>query len=102
MSKRLLFLTLFGGLCSPLLHAEPLSPADLKALLGRVREKRAAAPQVQADFQEEKTVRMLNKSIVSTGKIWFQAPNKFFQADGSVTDFLGNDWNANWGDALKK
>ena len=77
MSKRLLFLTLFVGLCSPLLHAEPLSPADLKALLGRIREKRAAAPQVQADFQEEKTVRMLNKPIVSAGKIWFQAPNKF-------------------------
>jgi anti-sigma factor ChrR (cupin superfamily) len=27
----------------------------------------------------------------------FQAPNKFFQADGRVTDFLGNDWNAAWG-----
>ena len=52
-------------------------PADLKALLGRIREKRAAAPQVQADFQEEKTVQMLNKPIASSGKMWFQAPNKF-------------------------
>jgi chaperone LolA len=64
-------------LCAPLLHAEPLSPTDLKSLLGRIREKRAAAPQVQADFQEEKSVKMLNKPIVSSGKIWFQAPNKF-------------------------
>ena len=59
------------------LRAEPLSPPDLKTLLGRIREKRAAAPQVQADFQEEKNVKMLNKPIVSSGKIWFQSPNKF-------------------------
>jgi outer membrane lipoprotein carrier protein len=61
----------------PLASAEPLSPADLKALLERVREKRAAAPQMQADFKEEKSVRMLNKPIVSSGKMWYQAPNKF-------------------------
>ncbi|HEX9397795.1 MAG TPA: cupin domain-containing protein [Burkholderiales bacterium] len=29
----------------------------------------------------------------------FQVPNKFFQADGRVTDFLGNDWEAAWGKA---
>jgi outer membrane lipoprotein-sorting protein len=60
-----------------LASAEPLSPADVKALVARIREKRAAAPQVQADFQEEKTVHMLNKPITSSGKMWFQAPNKF-------------------------
>ena len=27
----------------------------------------------------------------------FQAPNKFFQPDGRVTDFLGNDWEKAWG-----
>jgi anti-sigma factor ChrR (cupin superfamily) len=27
----------------------------------------------------------------------FQAPNKFFQADGAVTDFLGRDWDKTWG-----
>ena len=64
-------------LLAPLAFAEPLSPADLKALLARIKEKRAAAPQVHADFQEEKTVHMLNKPIVSSGKMWFQAPNKF-------------------------
>lgn len=30
----------------------------------------------------------------------FQIPNKFFQADGRVTDFLGRDWNSAWGRAL--
>jgi chaperone LolA len=62
---------------APPLQAEPLSPADLKALLGRIKEKRGASPQLQADFQEEKNVKMLNKPIVSSGKIWFQSPNKF-------------------------
>ena len=57
--------------------AEPLAPADLKALLERIRQKRAAAPQVQADFREEKTMKMMSKPVVSSGKVWFQAPNKF-------------------------
>jgi chaperone LolA len=57
--------------------AEPLAPNDVKALLGRIREKRAGSPQLHADFQEEKTVRMMNKPVSSAGQVWFQAPNKF-------------------------
>jgi anti-sigma factor ChrR (cupin superfamily) len=26
----------------------------------------------------------------------FQVPNKFFQPDGRITDFLGRDWDAHW------
>jgi chaperone LolA len=58
-------------------QAEPLAPADVKALLGRIRESRAASPQRQAEFQEEKTMKMMNKPISNSGKVWFQAPNKF-------------------------
>lgn len=29
----------------------------------------------------------------------FQLPNKFFQRDGRVTDFLGNDWEQTWASA---
>jgi outer membrane lipoprotein carrier protein len=57
--------------------ADPLSPADTKSLLAQVREKRAAFPQVQADFREEKMIRLMNKPIVSSGKLSFQMPNKF-------------------------
>ncbi|HAF04098.1 MAG TPA: hypothetical protein DIT76_00850 [Spartobacteria bacterium] len=60
-----------------LAHADPLSPGDVKNLLARIREKRAEAPQAQADFEEEKVVHLLNKPITSSGKVWFQAPNKF-------------------------
>ena len=29
----------------------------------------------------------------------FQMPNKFFQPDGTVVDFLGHDWEEHWGAA---
>jgi outer membrane lipoprotein carrier protein len=51
----------------------PLSEADLKNLLARIRENRST----QADFQEERIVRLMKKPIVSAGKVWFQPPNKF-------------------------
>ena len=58
-------------------QAEPLAPSEVKALLDQIRAKRASAPQVQADFQEEKTVHLMNQPIRSAGKVWFQNPNKF-------------------------
>jgi chaperone LolA len=96
---RKLFLSLCLCLCfvATIAFAEPLSPADLKALLGRIREKRAAAPQVQADFQEEKSVHLLNKPITSSGKIWFQAPNKFRrEAKGNSPSITVSDGQQLW------
>ncbi|HEY2615299.1 MAG TPA: outer membrane lipoprotein carrier protein LolA, partial [Chthoniobacterales bacterium] len=90
------FLLAFLGFAQ-LAAADPLSPADLKSLLTRIREKRAAAPQVQADFQEEKSVRMLNKPIASSGKIWFQAPNKFRrEAKGNSPSITVSDGQHLW------
>ena len=97
MPNKPLFLLLLLLLCTRVLRAEPLSPADLKALLGRIKEKRAAAPQLQADFQEEKNVKMLNKPIVSSGKIWFQSPNKFRrEAKGTSPSITVSDGQQLW------
>jgi outer membrane lipoprotein carrier protein len=97
MFKRLLFLSLLIAACAPLLRAEPLSPPDLKSLLGRIRDKRAAAPQLQADFQEEKNVKMLSKPIASSGKIWFQSPNKFRrEAKGNSPSITVSDGQQLW------
>ena len=97
MLKKFFALALLSALFCPLLRAEPLSPADLKALLGRIKEKRAAAPNLQADFQEEKNVKMLNKPIVSSGKIWFQSPNKFRrEAKGSSPSITVSDGQQLW------
>jgi outer membrane lipoprotein carrier protein len=57
--------------------AEPLSSADIQGLLARIKEHRASAPHVQADFREEKTIHLMNKPIVSSGTVWFEPPNKF-------------------------
>src|SRR5881628_2891076 len=51
----------------------PLSPAELKNLLARIRENRIT----QADFQEERFLHLMKKPIVNSGKVWFQPPNKF-------------------------
>lgn len=32
---------------------------------------------------------------------FFQAPNKFFDADGGAVDFLGRDWEETWGPAVR-
>ena len=78
-------------------QAEPLAPNDVKALLGRIREKRAAAPRVQADFQEEKNVHLMDKPISSSGKVWFQTPNKFRrEVKGSSPSITVSDGQQLW------
>ena len=65
-------------LLTPIVRAQSsLSEADVKNLLARIAERRASSPDVRADFQEQKAMHLLNKPIVSSGKIWFHAPNKF-------------------------
>lgn len=66
----------FAGLVS-LAYAQSLSEADIRNLLAKIAERRASAPDVRADFQEQKTMRLMTKPIVSSGKIWFHAPSKF-------------------------
>src|SRR6476661_11205056 len=51
----------------------PLSEADLKNLLAGIRQNRTT----EADFQEERAIRLMKKPIVSSGRISFQPPNKF-------------------------
>jgi outer membrane lipoprotein carrier protein len=51
----------------------PVSEADLKNLLAGIRQNRIT----QADFQEERVIRLMKKPILSSGKVWFQPPNKF-------------------------
>jgi outer membrane lipoprotein carrier protein len=96
-----MFKPLFASFClcaiASVANAASLAPAELKALLDRVREKRAAAPQVQADFQEEKTLKMMNKPVSSSGKVWFQAPNKFRrEVKGSSPSITVSDGQQLW------
>ncbi len=77
--------------------AQSLSPAEVKSLLERIRQKRAAAPQVQADFRENKNIHLLNKPIASSGKVWFQVPDKFRRdAKGSAPSITVSDGKQLW------
>ena len=51
----------------------PISDSDLKNLLAAIRQNRTT----QADFQEERVIRLMKNPITSSGRIWFQPPNKF-------------------------
>ena len=51
----------------------PLPEAQLKNLLAAIRQNRTT----QADFQEEKVIRLMQKPVLSSGTVWFQPPNKF-------------------------
>src|SRR5436189_5465974 len=53
-------------------NTAPLSEADLKNLLAGIRANRST----QAGYQEERVIRLMKKPIVSSGRIWFQPPNK--------------------------
>lgn len=81
----------------PAAFGDPLSPSEIKGLLARIREKRAAEPQVEADFHEEKVIRLMNKPIVSSGKVSFQAPNKFRrEAKGNSPSVTVSDGQQLW------
>jgi len=54
-------------------NSAPLSEADLKNLLAGIRQNRST----QADFQEQRVIRLMKKPILNSGKVWFQPPNKF-------------------------
>jgi outer membrane lipoprotein carrier protein len=51
----------------------PISETELKNLLTAIRQNRTT----QADFQEERVIRLMKKPVVSSGTVWFQPPNKF-------------------------
>ena len=76
MSRYFLLLSLLAAL-TPLACAQQLTPAEEKSLLAKLHEQREQFPALTAEFTEERTTRLLNKPLVGTGTIAFQAPNKF-------------------------
>src|SRR5215831_14976385 len=58
-----------------LANSAPLSENELKNLLAAIRQNRTT----QADFREERVIRLMKKPVLSSGRIWFQPPNNFLQ-----------------------
>jgi outer membrane lipoprotein-sorting protein len=71
----------------------PLSEADLKNLLAAIRQNRTT----QADFQEERVIRLMKRPILSSGTVWFQPPNKFRrEVKGSSPSVTVSDGRQLW------
>jgi outer membrane lipoprotein carrier protein len=51
----------------------PLSEGETKNLLATIRQNRST----QADFQEQRVIRLMKNPVQSSGTVWFQTPNKF-------------------------
>src|SRR5215470_5573339 len=51
----------------------PLSGDELKNLLAAIRQNRST----QADFQEQRVIRLMKNPVQNSGTVWFQTPNKF-------------------------
>jgi len=74
-------------------NSAPLSEADLKNLLAGIRQNRIT----QADFQEQRMIRLMKKPILSSGRIWFQPPNKFRrEVKGSSPSLTVSDGRQLW------
>ena len=71
--RRSLFAPLAFIALTSIAISETLSQTEVENLLARIRENRIT----HADFQEEKVIRLMTKPIASSGKVWFQPPNKF-------------------------
>src|SRR5437867_13077867 len=74
-------------------RSAPLSEAELKNLLAAIRQNRTT----QADFQEERVMRLMKKPVLSSGTVWFQPPNKFRrEVKGSSPSITVSDGRQLW------
>src|SRR5213594_1431714 len=74
-------------------NSAPVSEADLKNLLAGIRQNRST----QAEFQEQRMIRLMKKPILSSGKVWFQPPNKFRrEVKGSSPSITVSDGRQLW------
>ena len=71
--RTILLLTVFAIAATCVIHGAPLSEGELKNLLASIRQNRST----QADFQEQRVIRLMKNPVVSSGTVWFQTPNKF-------------------------
>ena len=71
----------------------PISESELKNLLAAVRQNRST----QADFQEQRVIRLMKNPVLSSGTVWFQPPNKFRrEVKGSSPSVTVSDGRELW------
>jgi outer membrane lipoprotein carrier protein len=91
--RNILSVTIVFAALGSIANSAPVSEADLKNLLAQVRQNRIT----QADFQEQRVIRLMKKPILSSGKVWFQPPNKFRrEVTGSSPSLTVSDGRQLW------
>src|SRR5262249_8770472 len=91
--RTVLCATLVVAVLRSIANSAPLSETELKNLLAGIRQHRST----QADFQEERVIRLMKKPILSSGKVWFQPPNKFRrEVKGSSPSLTVSDGHQLW------
>ena len=91
--RAFVFAVLASVALTPIAKTAPLSKADLKNLLAGIRQNRST----QADFQEQRVIRLMKKPILSSGTIWFQPPNKFRrEVKGNLPSVTVSDGRQLW------
>jgi outer membrane lipoprotein carrier protein len=74
-------------------NSAQLSDSEVKNLLARIQQNRIT----QADFQEQRVIRLMKKPVISSGKVWFQPPNKFRrEVKGSSPSLTVSDGRQLW------
>src|SRR5215467_10632663 len=71
--RTLVLSIVFVAALSCITRGAPLSGDELKNLLTSIRQNRST----QADFQEQRVIRLMKNPVTSSGTVWFQTPNKF-------------------------
>src|SRR5215469_16362630 len=56
-----------------IMRGAPISEGEMKNLLAAIRKNRST----QADFQEQRVIRLMKNPVQSSGTVLFQPPNKF-------------------------
>jgi outer membrane lipoprotein carrier protein len=91
--RNILSVTIVFAALGSIANSAPVSEADLKNLLAQIRQNRIT----QADFQEQRVIRLMKKPILSSGKVWFQSPNKFRrEVTGSSPSLTVSDGRQLW------
>jgi outer membrane lipoprotein carrier protein len=91
---RKILLIVAGFIClTSFANSTQLSESEVKNLLARIQQNRIT----QADFQEQRVIRLMKKPVVSSGKVWFQPPNKFRrEVKGSSPSLTVSDGRQLW------
>jgi outer membrane lipoprotein-sorting protein len=110
MSKERFMRFLAASLCAaaialPLSAARPANPDSLDEVVKRVQEAQAKTGTLEADFRQEKSLKLLAKPEVSTGRFIYQKPNNVrwtYEAPKRVEMLISNGMLTTWYPELNK